>query len=195
MGVVFELLISVGSGFCSLLGSFTLGDSVVLGGLLFLTSTLVCVVSLWVGSCVGFFIMSFPTLGNYPQNRSSHSYVICLKIRTKFLAACNFISPMDENGSIGSGFTIASMKSSDVLVAASWLDTPGILLWSEVNSTVSEIRSALVLLTYTVCNLYCSKAGSKYHPSTPCGSQYFCCPGFLCITTLVPRGVMCILLK
>ena len=38
-------------------------------------------------------------------------------------------------------------------------------------------------------------SGTKYHPSTPCGYQDFCCPGFLCIMTLVPGGERGVLLK
>ena len=38
-------------------------------------------------------------------------------------------------------------------------------------------------------------AGIKYHPSTPYGSQYFCCPIFYCITTLLPWGTRYVLFK
>ena len=70
--------------------------------------------------------MLFPTLGN--KNQSTRSYVICLKMPTKLLIACNFLSHMDSNRDVGAGFTISSIKSIDVLVAAYWLDIPDILL-------------------------------------------------------------------
>ena len=38
-------------------------------------------------------------------------------------------------------------------------------------------------------------AGPKYHPYNTRVSQYFCCPGFLWISTLVPGGERAVLLK
>ena len=38
-------------------------------------------------------------------------------------------------------------------------------------------------------------AGTKYHPSTPCGSQDFYFPGLLCITIFLPEGHKGVLLK
>ena len=87
------------------------------GGLLCLTSTLIFSVSLWGVSYVVLFRKPFPTLGN--ENISLHFYVVCLKISSKFLIAFSFIAPMDANGEVGAGFTIASTKSNAALVAAS----------------------------------------------------------------------------
>ena len=67
--------------------------------------------------------------------------------------ACNLISPMYEKGAVGARFSIASIKSSAALVAASLLDTPVILLYSGRSFTVSEMCSSMFLLTYTVWNL------------------------------------------
>ena len=47
----FEFCLDVGAGVCRLIRIFTIKDAVVLGELLCLTSTLVCVVSLWGASC------------------------------------------------------------------------------------------------------------------------------------------------
>ena len=66
----FEFFLYVSAGFGRLLGSFTFGYAVVLGGLLCLNSTLVCAVSLWGDSFWIFF---------------------CLKISANFLMACNFL--------------------------------------------------------------------------------------------------------
>ena len=60
---------------------------------------------------------------------------------------------MDENGAVGSGFEIASIKASAALVPVSLSDTPVVLLFSWVNYTVSLMSSALVSLTYTVYHL------------------------------------------
>ena len=79
-----------------------------------------CLFCLIVGFFSIFFRMSFQTLGNEDQycvvvfgmlfltlrnkNRSSRSYIVCLKISTNFLIACNFLTPMDTNGAVGAGF-------------------------------------------------------------------------------------------
>ena len=78
----FELFLSVGARVFRSLGSFTIRDVVDFGGLLCLTSTLVCSVSLC-GSYygVGFF----------------------LKISANFPLACKLLAPMDANGGVGSG--------------------------------------------------------------------------------------------
>ena len=47
----FEYFLDIGAGVGRVLGSFTLGDTVVLGGLLYLTSTFICAVSLRGGYC------------------------------------------------------------------------------------------------------------------------------------------------
>ena len=49
-------------------------------------------------------------------------------IFARFLINYNWLAPMDENGAIGDGFVIASIKSSSTLVSASLFHTPGILL-------------------------------------------------------------------
>ena len=109
-----------------MIGDFTLGNAVVLGGMICLTSAPICDVYFLGVSCFVLLIMLFPTLGN--KNLSSRLYVVCLKISTKFLIACNFLAPMDSNGAVGDGFLIASIKSSAALVPAYLFDTPGILL-------------------------------------------------------------------
>ena len=43
--------------------------------------------------------------------------------------------------------------------------------------------------------MYCSIAGTKYHPSTSCGSRDICCPGFSFIVDLVSGGARGVLLK
>ena len=69
------------------------------------------------------------------------------------------------------------------------------VLRSVKKTPVSAVRSALVLLSYTIWHLQCSMAGPKYHPYNTHVSQYFCCPGFLWISTLVPGGERAVLLK
>ena len=64
MGVDFDFYLSVGAGFYHLIGSFTLGDTVVLGGLIFWIPKLIYAVSLLGVSCAIFFRMLLPTLGN-----------------------------------------------------------------------------------------------------------------------------------
>ena len=41
---------------------------------------------------------------------------------------CNYLSPMDENGDVGAGLEIASIRYSATFIAASLLNDPGILL-------------------------------------------------------------------
>ena len=127
----FEFFLSVGAGVFRSLGSFTLVDVVVLGGLLCLTSTLFFWDSLWEDFCRVFF----------------------LEVSANSLMDYNLLSPMDVNAYVGAGFVIVSIKYSEALGSASWLDTPGILLCSGKNSTGSTMCSALVLLTYTLWTL------------------------------------------
>ena len=152
--------------------------------------------SLWfilVGGFLYFlFRMSIPAPG---KKRSSCSYDVCLNKYSKLLIACNFLSPMNANGAVGDGYVISFIKYSATLVADYWLDNPGILFFSRENSTLSAIHSALVLLTYNVYHLKISIDDTKYHPSTTCGSQDLHCPGFFCITTLVPGGARGVLSK
>ena len=76
--------------------SFTLGDAVVLCGLLWLTPTFVCAVSLW---------------------GDSYGIVFCLKIFANFLMAYNMLAPIDANGAVASEFVISSIKYSAALVS------------------------------------------------------------------------------
>ena len=133
-GCAFEFWLYVDAEVGRLLGSFTLRDAVVLGGSLCLTSTLVCSVSLWGIYC---------------------GVVVCLKISAKLMITCNFLDHMDAHGAVGAGFLIASIKSSAILVDDSWLDTPGILLWSGKNNTVSVMRLDLVFkrILYCICSV------------------------------------------
>ena len=160
MGVGFEFFLSKDAGFWCFLGSFILGDAVVLGRFICLTYTHVFSVSFWGVSCdvlkkmlfptIGnhwgvscdvFFRTSFPTLGN--KNRFPRSYVVCLNISDKLLIACNFLAPMDENGTVGDRFAISSIKYSSVLVATYWLGIPGTFLCSGKKVTASTIMSTL----------------------------------------------------
>ena len=125
-GCYFESFLDVHAGVGRFIGSFTLRDAVVLGGLLCLTSTLVCEISLW-GDFFGF--------------------VFCLKISSNFLIECNVLSPMNANGDVCDGSEIASIRPSASLFADFLLDITGILLCLGENSIVSAIFSALVLLT------------------------------------------------
>ena len=70
-----------------------------------------------------FFRIPSPILGN--KNRSFHSYVVYLKISSKLLITCNFIDPMDANGDVGAGFSIAYIKYSATLVV---VDNTGIFI-------------------------------------------------------------------
>ena len=81
-----------------MIGSFSLGDAVVLGGLVCITSTLVCDVSLW---------------------EDVYGVVLCLKVSENLLIACIFSVPMDANGNAGAGLDFASIRSSATLVSAS----------------------------------------------------------------------------
>ena len=67
--------------------------------------------------CVILLRMSFQTLGH--KNRPPRSYVVCLNIYEKLFIDCNFVAPMDANGSVGDGSTIASIKYSAILIADS----------------------------------------------------------------------------
>ena len=102
IGVSFAFWLSVGTEVLRFIGSFSLRDELVLGGFICLNSTLVCSVSLWGVSCVVLFRMLFPTLGN--KNRSSRSYVVCLKLSSKLRIDCNLLAPMDANGAVSDGF-------------------------------------------------------------------------------------------
>ena len=82
-----------------------------------MTPTLDLSVSLWGVSYVVLFRILFQTLGN--KNRSSQLYFVCLDISAKFLIACNLLAPTDENGAVGYGFDISSIKYSSTLVDAS----------------------------------------------------------------------------
>ena len=94
----FEFCVAMGAGVCRLIGSLTLGDELVLGGLLCLTSTIFCAVYL---------------LGDY------YGVVFCLKISDNFLMDCNFLATIDANKDVGAGFAIASIKYTAALVSAS----------------------------------------------------------------------------
>ena len=102
MGVGFEFCLYIGAGVFCLQEIFALEYVEVLDGLICLTYTLVCDVSLWGVSCVVLFRMLFPTLGN--KNRSSRSYVVCLKLSSKLRIDCNLLAPMDANGAVSDGF-------------------------------------------------------------------------------------------
>ena len=108
-----------------LLGIFTLRDTVVFGGLLFITPTLICAVSLWKALC---------------------GVVFCLNIYTNCLIYCSFSAPMVANGDAGVGLGIDSIISMAALVSDSWLDSTGILLCSGKKSTVSTVCSDRVLV-------------------------------------------------
>ena len=62
-----------------------------------LISTPVCAVSL---------------LGGFPLGS------FCLKIYENLLMACDLLAPMDTNGAVGSGFSIAFIKYTTALVSA-----------------------------------------------------------------------------
>ena len=55
-------------------------------------------------------------LGTKP---APHVRMFKIYICAKFLVGHNLLAPMDANGAIGAGFSIDSIKPSDVLVAAS----------------------------------------------------------------------------
>ena len=95
MDVFFEFFLDIGAGVGRFLGSFNLGDEVVLGELLCLTLTLIFDVYLLGVSC---------------------GVVVCFDISAKLTIAFNLLSRMDENGAVGAGFAIAFIKSSAALV-------------------------------------------------------------------------------
>ena len=95
MGVGSEFCLDVCDEVDILLVSFTLGDELVLDGLLCLTSILVYDIYLWM---------------------VSGGVVIFLKISTKLLIDCNLLAPTYENRDVGSEFAIDSIKFSAALV-------------------------------------------------------------------------------
>ena len=97
-GFDLRFFLGAGSGVGGLIGSFILGDAVFMGGLLCMISTLICDVSLWGGFC---------------------GVVFFLKISTNFLIACSLTALTDENGDVGGGLDMYSIRSSAALVDAS----------------------------------------------------------------------------
>ena len=91
----FGLCLAAGVGVGRFLGIFTLGDVFVSGGLVFITSNLVCDVSLW-----GYFC----------------GVVFCLNIFVNFLTDCSFSIPMVLNGAARYGLDMASIRYSTVFV-------------------------------------------------------------------------------
>ena len=81
-----------------MIGIFTFGYAVVMGGFLCLTSTLVCDVSLWGDLCVILFY---------------------LKTSATSLMDCILAYLMDINGDVGSGLEMVSIRYNSILVADS----------------------------------------------------------------------------
>ena len=94
----FGFCLGVGAGVDRFLGSFTLRDAVVMGGLLCTTSTLICEVSLQGDFC---------------------GVVSCLKISINLLISCRLVAPMDANRAIRDGSEMEYIRSSTSLVAES----------------------------------------------------------------------------
>ena len=97
----------------------------------------------------------------------SYGVVFCLKISSNLLIAFILEALMDSSWAVCYGFEMAYTRYMAALNDASWLDIPGILLFSRKKLTMSAMRSAWVLFAKTVWNLYLSISGPMYHPSTP----------------------------
>ena len=109
----FRSRLGTGDGVCKLLKNFTFGYVVLLGRflsrLIFITSTLVCDVSL---------------------SKYFFGVFFCLNISDSLLIACSFTAPMVKNGAQGVGLDMANIKFRYTLISASWLDSPEILVYS-----------------------------------------------------------------
>ena len=125
----FGCFFDAGAGVVRFLGIFTLKDAVIMGGFLCLKSTIFCDISLWWDLC---------------------GVVFCLKISDNFLMDCNFEDPIDVNRYVGAGLDIASIRYSSELVAAYWLDIPGIFC---VQGEIKLFHKYFQLRFYS-CRLY-----------------------------------------
>ena len=67
-------------------------------------------------------------------------------------------------------------------------DIGGMLNYFGGNFTVSDIRSALILVIYDTWHVYWSISGPMYQPSSPCGSHYALLFVLLYINIIVPGG-------
>ena len=98
-------------------------------------------------------------------------------------------------GLAGKGFCRAWSSSVAACIAVSADESLGMGVCLEKKVTVSLIRSARDLLTWTRWHRQCSMAGPKHHPSTPWGAQVPLSLGFSCTRTRVPGGASGVRLK
>ena len=71
--------------------------------------------------------------------------VFCLNISDNFTIACILLSPMADNGYVGSELEIPYIRSSAALVSEYLLDITSVLMCSSKKSTVFAICSSRVL--------------------------------------------------